>query len=261
MSSTNSNYAAWPIPQEINANFNGPASLAIGIQDLLYWDTSGLTPLPFSSAVDLGSAALMQAFVAKNFLGVSNSAQISTDATQRPVRIVIDKIIEFPCPSQTFVMGDLVGAYYSANVLSDQQVTRVAYPHLAVGKVIKAYASNTTVVQCRLLSRHLLGGPTLEGRGGMISGHGSGVIPDAATTLTVDTPPTLTCVPTAARTHTLPAAAEFVGGEIRICNNSAGAFSLTVQDPTGPTTVGVIPQNKRGIFWNDGTTWYGMVSA
>jgi hypothetical protein len=46
-------------------------------------------------------------------------------------------------------------------------------------------------------------------------------------------------------------------------NQSAGAFNVSFLGSAGGAVKGngVIPQNKTGWAWCDGTTWYGMTSA
>lgn len=60
-----------------------------------------------------------------------------------------------------------------------------------------------------------------------------------------------------ARTLTLPAAniASGVCPEIIIAGTQ-GNFDITISDPTGPTTVGLLAQNERGMAFTDGASWY-----
>lgn len=63
----------------------------------------------------------------------------------------------------------------------------------------------------------------------------------------------------AGRTVTLPAAAQ--GAEAVIVNTADAAEVLTIQDPTGPTTIATPTQAERALVWSDGTSWYGLVGA
>lgn len=64
----------------------------------------------------------------------------------------------------------------------------------------------------------------------------------------------------AGRTVTLPAAAQ--GAEVVIINEADAAEVLTIQDPTGPTTIATPAQNENAVCWSaDGTTWEGLVGA
>lgn len=67
----------------------------------------------------------------------------------------------------------------------------------------------------------------------------------------------------APQTVTLPAVPfENTSATYYIRNASSGAAGIiTVQDPTGPTTVLVLQQGQTGAFFNIGTTWYGGLVA
>src|SRR5262245_37542089 len=116
----------WPLSQ-LNAEFNAPASLAIFIGDLLYWDSGNNVVKPFSQLADTTTEARQQASAARLFMGVANSARLATDAVAGPVRVMVDGLWEFACDSVAFAQGDFVGASYNVNVLRDQQVDKVAF--------------------------------------------------------------------------------------------------------------------------------------
>ncbi len=64
------------------------------------------------------------------------------------------------------------------------------------------------------------------------------------------------------RTITLPAVpAENTSASLYIRNGSSSTAVLTIQDPTGPTTVLLLSQGQTGFFFNIGTTWYGGLVA
>src|SRR5581483_5945182 len=108
------------------------------IGDLLYWDSGTNTVKPAGQLSDQGSAAKQQANFSRLFVGVSNTKRQSTDAgTTVAVRVLIDGVWEFPCDSSTFAIGDFVGPSYNTNVLRNQQVAKVAGPHMAIGRVVK----------------------------------------------------------------------------------------------------------------------------
>jgi hypothetical protein len=253
----------WPLSQ-INAELLNKGSEAIAVGDLLYWDNTNKCARSFSNFADLGSAALMQAAIARLFLGVSNEQALATDATQRGTRTLVDGVFVFACDSNTFEVGDYVGASYNVNVLRNQQVTKVLFRHLALGRVVKRYSAATTLVKCRLLSRYLSG---IHARFDDVGSCGQGVgvtaLVDAAAVLTVDTNPILTMVPTAARNVNLPAEAQSAGLKFYFSNQSTGAFSVTFLGSAGGAIKGngVVPQNKTAVLWCDGTVWYGSVSG
>lgn len=76
-------------------------------------------------------------------------------------------------------------------------------------------------------------------------------------------------VVTAARTYTLPSTAGLDDGHTKkVTRVDTAAFAITIQDPTGPTTVGVINSGaagwiefvKRGANWRV-SAWGGTVSS
>lgn len=249
-------------PGQINAEFNGPASLAISIGDLLYWDSANNVVKPFSQLADLGAEALQQADAARKFVGVANTARLSTDTAAGNVRVMIDGIYEFNCESNTFTVGDYVGPSYNVNVLRDQTVDKVAAAHLAIGRVVKRYASATTKVKCRLMSRYLLGMPD---RFHSIGSVGQGLDRTATTatgniTLTVDSKPVQVIDPNGAnRNVTLPAVAQS-HGLLFFITHSGSANTLAVKNPGG-TTIGTVGQGQAAIAWCDSTGWSCLVGV
>jgi hypothetical protein len=260
MSTSNANLVNWPIADVID-DLPPPASLAESIGDLLYYDAATGTVKPFSAKTTLASEVLDQIDAAAKFVGVSNSARIATQTdTTGQMRVITDRVFEFPCPSQTFDVGDYVGPTWNGGAaLVDQFVTKVARRSLSIGRVVKKYGSATTLVKCRLLGRISQPHPTIPGIGGQ-QGTDSAVFPDADTALTVGSAPIQVGVPTAARVATLPAEAQSAGLMFFFVNNSAGAFSITVKNAAA-ATIATIAQNKRGIVWCDGTTWFGGAFA
>lgn len=80
-----------------------------------------------------------------------------------------------------------------------------------------------------------------------------------AETWDLNTAPIQTLDPDGARTITLPAAN--VPRVFFVSNQAGGAEVMTIQDPTGPTTIATPTQNEAAIVWSDGTTWHGIVGA
>jgi hypothetical protein len=250
----------WPV-NPINAEFSTPGSLGQSIGDLLYWDSVSNAVKRASQLADLGSAALMQTALARLFVGVSNAGALSADATARTTRVLVDGIFEFACDSSTFAIGDLVGPSYNVNVLRDQQVAKVTAEHMAIGRVVKRYASATTKVKCRVLSRYLVGMPDrFRDVGGCGQGIGTTAIADAAVTLTVDSNPILTQTPTADRVVTLPAVAQSGGLKFYLSNKATACFYMLVKN-AGGTLIGVIGPGESGLFYCEAATWYGVVSG
>lgn len=77
----------------------------------------------------------------------------------------------------------------------------------------------------------------------------TGVLPDAASTLTFGHPTVLTCTPTATRIITLPDDDDptYYGSIFIIRNASAGLFDLTINDEAA-ATLGTISQNELGLI-------------
>lgn len=92
------------------------------------------------------------------FLGVA--MQRSRSADTDPIRLATAGVFEFTCAAATFEIGDLVGpAKATGNALENQKVVAVATPNLAIGRVAKRYASNTTTVLVEVESTLQRGGP------------------------------------------------------------------------------------------------------
>lgn len=246
-----------------------PASLAIGIGDLMYWDSANNVVRPFSSFTTLASEVLDQVFAARNFMGVALQGRLAADTTTTgKITVLWDGVVRFPCVSNTFNVGDMVGSTWNGgSSTTDQFVTKltIPMPHRALGVVVRYEATAVTSVYCRLLSR--FGGfdimHTALQLGAMQGVVTSGTMADANTTLTVASAQIQTMVPTAARNVTLPLEAQSKGLTFYLINNSAGAFSLTVLGSAGGNVKGnpTIAQNKVGLAFCDGTTWTQLVSA
>lgn len=145
-------------PDAINANFVHKESLAASPGDLCYLDSADSYKIkPASSLADQGSAALSQALFASLFAGMSLSQQLSSDATARGARLLVEGDVELTCDSTTFNPGDYVTITYTAGVLSNQNVTKTTDRTLAIAKVIRRYSSATTKVWVRFQSPVLSG--------------------------------------------------------------------------------------------------------
>ncbi len=243
-----------------------PASTAIAVGDLLWWDNSGKVAKPASTRTDLGSAAANQADFASLFCGVSASQRLATETStgtpQAARAIIAEGIFDCDCASATFEVGDLVGVNRNATPLNDNQVVvAVTQPQLAIGRVIKREGVAVTKVRC-FLSAYLYGGNTAKPMyfDRQLAGTATAMA-DADTTLTTASSTTQVGIPTAARKVILPAPAQSQGLTFMVVNNSAGAFALNVRDSADTVIIQSIPQNKRAWFWCDGTTWYGLLGA
>ena len=92
------------------------------------------------------------------FLGVSG--QRSRDGDTDPLRVATTGTFEFDCAAATFAIGELVGpAKAAGDALESQKVVAVATENLAIGRVARNYASNTTKVLVDTASTVMRGGP------------------------------------------------------------------------------------------------------
>jgi len=131
--------------------FVADASLQIDIGDLMYHDTNDAKPA--SSQADGGTEAINQRTFAALFAGVAVSSHQSSEGASK-VRVVPDIIIQMPCPSTTWEIGELVGASENSggDGLLDHQVEKVASKDLAIGTCV-ARGTSLTRVWCRLTSK------------------------------------------------------------------------------------------------------------
>lgn len=255
-----------------------PASVAISIGDLLYWDSTNKVVKPLTSETTLASEALDQVFIAQNFAGVAADARLATDTTSGvgvDILVITDGVFEISCPSQTFHLGNLVGATWNGGAaLVNQFVTVAKGLQSAIGRVVKEPnsmggnldpANPVTLITVRLMSRVAFDLVTSMAGLFTLQGNGAALLTDAAQVLTTDTPPILNMVPTAARAVKLPVEAQSAGLVFLFTNNSGGANTVTFQTSGGGAIKGngAVPQNKTGLFFYDQNTssWCGLVSA
>lgn len=138
-----------------------PASLAVAVGDLTYWDSSAHFGKPATSRADTGSKAGNQADFSPLFLGVAADQRLATETSVTVVassptgpsdRLVVPEgIFDCDCASGTFEFGDLVGIDRDATPLNtNQQVVKVSDPALAIGFVTKREPAAVTKVRCYL---------------------------------------------------------------------------------------------------------------
>lgn len=263
MSSTNQPNAGVVKSDNKTLVFPVPASLAVGIGDLMYWVSGSSVIKPLTALTTGASEVIDQATIVPLFVGVAGQARLATDTVAGSIVVLTDAIIEMTCPSQTWEIGDLVGPTWAGgSALVDQQVTKVSTLNLAIGVVTERAASATTTVRFRLLSRRaadLMTGSPKAGIGSQ-QGASSTTITDGAATLTVASNPIQIMVPTANRNITLPAVAASKNLWFWFVNQSAGSFNMVIKD-AGSTTIITVGQNKSGVCFCDGSAWYGLLGA
>jgi Uncharacterized conserved protein (DUF2190) len=133
------------------------SATVIEIGDLVYLDTDDAKPA--GSLADAGTEAANQEAFHDAFAGVA--MQRSRDGDTTPIRVATRGVFEFPCPSATFEVGDLIGASENGtgDALEDQQVEGVATANLAIGRCAKREASATTSVLVEIEATISHGGP------------------------------------------------------------------------------------------------------
>ena len=137
--------------------YQAPASLAISVGDLLYYDSGDGYVKPLSSKVGSGTVNTDQVFVHDNFVGVAQSGRLAAQTTAGTVTVATDCIYEADCASQTWEPGALVTAFSSgvaaAGAIQDQKLDATALTTEAIGVVVQQYKSATTLVTCRLYGK------------------------------------------------------------------------------------------------------------
>ena len=100
------------------------AATVIDIGDLVWQDTDDAKPA--AGQTNHGSKAANQKALADAFLGVAMQRSRSGDTA--PIRVATTGVFEFDCASDTFELGDLVGAETNAagTALLNQQVAKVS---------------------------------------------------------------------------------------------------------------------------------------
>jgi hypothetical protein len=140
------------------------AGTVIEIGDLLWQDTNNAKPA--AMLADSGNKAANQETFVENFLGVAMSRSRQGDAA--PVRVATTGVFEFPCPSETFELGDLMGPDSGAGTaLVNQQAVKVSDSRYAIGRAAKRQPTASTCVLIDIRSTIMSGGVT--------GGHSSGV--------------------------------------------------------------------------------------
>lgn len=140
---------SYPDPHLMDAYYSG--SLAVPKPALMYL-SSGVA-YPASNQSDQGTPTANAFVFAGNFLGVSMERKVATDAAGT-VSVSTDILMEVPCTSNTFNIGDKVTVEEksSGTALEDFKVRKTTSEDEAIGYVWKRYASATTKVLVRFLS-------------------------------------------------------------------------------------------------------------
>jgi hypothetical protein len=133
------------------------ADTVIEIGDLIYVASGEAKPA--GAQADQSTEAANQEAFHDAFAGVALQQSRSGDTD--PIRVATTGVFEFACLSDTFQVGELVGADEAASgtALENQVVASVAAPNLAVGRCAKLVAAADTRVLVDVVSTLLYGGP------------------------------------------------------------------------------------------------------
>ena len=245
---------------ETRAKFRFAASLAVAMYSLMYHD--GDEVKPFSSLADQGTEPKNQREAARRFAGLAADQRTANETVEDAYfPVTTDAVVEMDCPAATFEVGDLVGPSENGdgNGLLNAQVEKVSFADLAIGVVTKRYASNTTRVQFRVLSRlspHFIRLPVLGGSSSNVE-----VLAADKTLSLADARIQVLDPGGAGRKVLLPAEASSAGEAFIIHNGADAAEVLTIKEDSDTTTICTPTQNESAIVYCDGTTWRGIVGV
>lgn len=135
-----------------------PSATVIEVNDIIGQIAADGLPFPASAqAWDTDLATTQTAFILL-FLGIATENSRAGDTA--PIKVNTAGVHEFECAAAQFKLGALVGpAKQSGNALEDRKVVAVATEALAIGRVAKDYAANTTKVLVEVFSK-IMKGPT-----------------------------------------------------------------------------------------------------
>ena len=151
----------WGEPESVTVRVD--SAIVIEIGDLVWLNTDDGRPAGQDTNSDgtgdlwSTSLAVTQEAFHDSFLGVAQ--QRSRNGDTDDIRLATRGVHEFDCASATFEVGDLVGpAKTSGDNIENQKVVAVATENLAIGYVVKPYASATTKVMVRVFGTKAGGG-------------------------------------------------------------------------------------------------------
>jgi hypothetical protein len=125
------------------------SATVIEVGDMLWLDTDDVKPAS-DFTWDTSIAVTQRAFAPK-FVGIAQDRSRAGDTED--VQVNMAGIHEMTCASATFELEDyLAPAKASGNALEDQKVVGVTDPTLAIGKVAKREAANTTTVDMDIMA-------------------------------------------------------------------------------------------------------------
>lgn len=148
---------AWILEFPVDAN------VGVEIGDLMWLDTDDAKPAS-STSLWTGTLAGTRGKLAEKFLGVAMSSHGSTDPAGT-VRVACRGVFALPVTTATtFEVGDRVSGSRdgSNNYLLDQEVEKAAdspaNQNIFIGKAVKRYSSNTSIVEVEIAGSVVAGG-------------------------------------------------------------------------------------------------------
>jgi len=234
-------------------------SIAVTKGDAMYLDTDDVKPA--SSQADGGSEIINQITFARKFAGFAGDTRKSTDTTAvAEFPVYTDVVAEVTVASSTFVVGDMlaIDEASSGTALLNTTFSKTTAPAAAVGTVIENYATATTTVKARFVSRvleHTYAKPNMLG-----VQTNTETLTDAKTLVASDARIQNLDPGGSARNVTLPAPAGWAGDTFLIVNAADAAEIITVKNSAG-TTLCTPTQSEYALCWSDGTNTFAAVLA
>jgi hypothetical protein len=242
--------------------YDAPASTAVDVGDFLYYDTSGETILPASSQADAGTEALNQRTFALNFAGIALDKRIALQTTAGTCNVATNLVAYVTAASDDYDVGDYlaVDEASSGTALEDQKVVKVTEPSLAIGVCVKSTGASSTNVWGYFPAKRNFGSALLvPSLGGSQVTRSDTATLAGTRTLTVESAPIQVLDPDGSdRTVTLPDVAAAKGYVFHIVNTANGAGEDLNVKNAGATAIGTVTPTQAGMFYSDGTTWFGL---
>lgn len=115
-----------------------PASTAVSVGDLLYWDRSAYQAKPLTSLTTGASEQADQATIAPIFLGVAMDVRLATETDSGAIRVVaLDGVYEVDVVSLTPEPGDLLAVTWNGgSALVNQTLKKTSNAADAIGVIL-----------------------------------------------------------------------------------------------------------------------------
>lgn len=244
------------------APFDG--SILCPLYSLMYYDGNDIKPA--ASLADQGTSDLNLSYFARNFAGIALDSRLATDTdAETKFPFSPHQIAVFDCASTTFEFGDLISAVENSggDGLENLTVAKTQNPAMAIGRVMKRYATATTRVEVELIGAHYRALTSINTQKGLVNPAAVALAETLAADKTIDLnePRVLSLDPGGAgRDVDFPAEALCAGDSWFINNTADAAEALTLKNDADGT-IGTVGQNECGIAFCDGTNWFFLQGA